>query len=157
MSEEVLLARRFRRKVLNAWYGMIRRCTDRRCKDFKLYGGRGITVARSLMTFEGFLAEVGMPPTLKHSLDRIDFAESYRPGNLRWADWRTQNTNKRDTVRYHFNGKSQTLSAWAEELGIKYHTLNARIKINGWPLEEALSVGVVPFGLTRECLLKRTG
>jgi len=41
---------------------------------------------------------------------------------------------------YRFNGKSQTLREWADELGnIKLGTLYRRINTHGWSVERALS------------------
>lgn len=38
-----------------------------------------------------------------------------------------------------YNGKSQTLNKWAEELGFAPQTLFARLYISNWPVEKALS------------------
>nr|BAR34291.1 unnamed protein product [uncultured Mediterranean phage uvMED] len=46
-------------------------------------------------SFEQFYAEVGDPPTPKHTLDRINNLGHYEPGNVRWADWGQQASNKR--------------------------------------------------------------
>ena len=37
---------------------------------------------------------------------------------------------------------TKTLAEWAEYLGIKWSTLNARIKRDGWSIEKALSTPV---------------
>lgn len=41
-------------------------------------------------------------------------------------------------------GKWQSLPAWAEEYGMDYHTLYARIYKLKWPLQKALTTPVRP-------------
>ena len=48
--------------------------------------------------FELFLAEVGDRPSKKYSLDRIDNARGYMPGNLRWATSAEQRANQDDCI-----------------------------------------------------------
>lgn len=40
-----------------------------------------------------------------------------------------------------YMGKTQTLAAWSEELGIKYATLYRRIVTKGWEIEDAFTRG----------------
>ncbi len=82
--------------------GMIQRCSDRKSKNWKDYGGRGIRVCDRWLHGENgksgfacFLADVGLRPTPKHSIDRIDNQGNYEAGNVRWATRRQQNNNKR--------------------------------------------------------------
>lgn len=68
------------------------RCTNQRRKEFHNYGGRGIKFL--FLNFAQFFSELGnRPPGL--TLDRIDNNDHYRPGNVRWADRKTQNNNTR--------------------------------------------------------------
>jgi len=45
-----------------AWKHMRQRCQNPRVKDFKNYGGRGITVCERWHSFENFLADIGDKP-----------------------------------------------------------------------------------------------
>lgn len=46
---------------------------------------------------------------------------------------------KRGTGVIEFNGRSQTLSQWAKEIGVTYKVLHNRIYTRGWSIERALT------------------
>ena len=78
-----------------AWYDMNRRCYNPNHRDYRNYGGRGIEVCDEwLNSPEIFINYMGKRPD-GYSLDRIDNNDNYKPGNVRWADYSTQNLNKR--------------------------------------------------------------
>jgi hypothetical protein len=116
---------------------MRRRCQDPNNPAYPRYGGRGISVAPDFQTFEGFAAYMGQCPE-GLSLERKDNEGHYEPGNVYWADSKTQGRNKRNNRLIGFHGRRQPLSAWAEELGIAALSLMGRIE-TGWPLAEALT------------------
>lgn len=69
------------------------RCTNRKCWQWKNYGGRGIEFRFS--NFEQFIADVGPRPSAAHSLDREKNSEHYAPGNVRWSTLSSQQKNRR--------------------------------------------------------------
>lgn len=80
----------------NAWRNMIRRCHEEGATHYEYYGGRGIKVCeRWRESYASFLAHVGRRPSPQHSLDRINNAKGYRPGNVRWATKTEQANNRR--------------------------------------------------------------
>jgi hypothetical protein len=109
-----------------SWAGMIQRCTYPKHRKFALYGGRGITVCDRWRTFENFLADMGERPKGK-SLDRIDSDKGYTPDNCRWATKSEQMRNTRRALM--FEGKP--LAQWADESGVPYQTLKARLRDQG--------------------------
>jgi len=79
-----------------AWRNMISRCENEDGKDYKNYGGRGITVCDEWKNeFLSFLIHVGLKPYEEATLDRINNNKGYEPGNVRWASRLVQNNNKR--------------------------------------------------------------
>lgn len=128
-----------RTRAFDAWTGIRKRCTNPNCKDWENYGGRGITMSPEWSTFEAFLADMGEPPP-GHSIEREDANGSYCKDNCTWATRKAQNNNTRRNRLLTHAGKTQTLQAWAEELGLSHSSILGRLK-RGWPLERALSEG----------------
>lgn len=103
----------------NSYMSMIGRCCRESDSNYYNYGGRGIKVCERWMeSFENFLADMGKRPD-GLTLDRYpDVNGDYEPGNCRWATDEEQANNKRTSVLLTANGKTQTLSQWAREVGI---------------------------------------
>ena len=81
------------------WHSVYVRCNSAadRCKRHPNYHGRGIEfrfASPAAMT-AWILANLG-PPKKGQSIDRIDNDGHYEAGNLRWANRKTQNSNKRE-------------------------------------------------------------
>jgi hypothetical protein len=74
------------------WTNMHKRCTDARLA--KWYGG--VNVCDRWAEYKNFLEDVGRKPTPKHSLDRVDSAKDYAPGNVRWASRAVQSRNTKN-------------------------------------------------------------
>ena len=71
-----------------------------RCRRDPRYVRDGVTVCarwdnRLGGSFQNFLADMGELPDKSLTIDRINPFGNYEPSNCRWADWTTQNTNKR--------------------------------------------------------------
>jgi hypothetical protein len=85
--------------LYKAWLGMRNRCTNPRNSSYARYGARGVFVCdRWNADFWHFIADMGERPP-GTTLDRIDPAGSYSPGNCRWADAKTQRMNITDAGR----------------------------------------------------------
>lgn len=102
-----------------AWCSMKKRCTDQKSKDFKYYGGRGITVSPLWQSdFQAFFDHAGpCPPGME--LDRINVNGNYEPGNVRWVTHLVQCANLRRNIRITYNGETRVLSEWARYYHVK--------------------------------------
>lgn len=125
-------------KFYRRWRAMVRRCTCPKDNAFADYGGRGIRVCIRWLKFENFLEDMwpSFKPGLK--LDRINNDGHYTPSNVRWATQKEENRNTRITTHLTFNGETKALGDWAEQYGIKTHTLHYRLR-QGLSVEEALT------------------
>ena len=81
------------------WSHMLHRCMNQNDKNWKDYGGRGISVCERWQGehgFENFLSDVGARPSPQHSIDRWPNNDgNYEPGNVRWATKKEQSNNCR--------------------------------------------------------------
>lgn len=125
----------------HTWSGMLARCKNKNNKSYPRYGGAGITVCESWLSFENFLADMGEKPSGK-SLDRIDTSLGYTADNCRWATAKQQARNKNNNRLIAFQGETRSLIEWADHLGMKQSTLSYRINTAGWPIEKALATPV---------------
>lgn len=121
-----------------SWQAMRTRCLNENSSQYHRYGGRGISICKEWDDFTVFFRDMGERPT-GTTLDRIDSNKGYSPDNCRWSTMKIQENNKRNNVLLTFNGKTQTVAQWADETGIGYQTIRARINM-GWSIEEALTL-----------------
>lgn len=143
-------------KVYRAWRSMIGRCYNKNVKRYESYGARGISVCdRWRCSFENFLADMGEPPTNKHSLDRMDTDGNYEPSNCRWSDVYTQANNKRRNVFIDVSGVRMTVSQAERVLGFRSGTIKSRLYA-GWPVERAIREPVMYTSIKIETTKKNT-
>ena len=128
--------------LIHVWRQMRGRCNNPNYKCYAHYGGRGIKVCERWASFWNFVADVGERPTPKHKLDRIDNERGYEPGNVRWVTQKEQLRNQRRNRMLTFQGRTQCLAAWAEELGMGRTVLQKRVVEFGWSVERALTTPV---------------
>jgi len=112
-------------RTYSIWASMLQRCSNMNCHKWSRYGGRGIKVCDRWHKFVNFLADMGEKPE-GLSIDRIDNDGNYEPGNCRWATPKQQMNNSSKNTMITFDGKTQCLSAWAREIGIKKNNLSYR-------------------------------
>jgi hypothetical protein len=125
------------------WSAMRERCDNPKESKYPDYGGRGITVCqRWRESFTAFLEDMGLKPSPRHTIDRIDNDGHYEPSNCRWATPKQQARNQRKNVRISFRDKTLCLSEWAEVTGLNYTTLYRRIVVRGQSPAEALTTPV---------------
>ena len=85
-----------RSKEYDAWNNAKTRVNSDGPPYYSNYKARGIKMCREWWdSFEAFLRDMGLRPGLGYSLDRIDNAGPYAPGNCRWATASQQRRNQR--------------------------------------------------------------
>lgn len=126
-------------KAYYTWQAMKRRCQKSYDPRYSYYGGRGIGVCdRWSDSYEAFLEDMGLPPNMECQIDRTDNDGNYEPGNCRWVSRSENARNKRNNRLITSRGKTQTLTEWASETGLKRETIARRLNSGSSP-EEALS------------------
>lgn len=128
----------------NSHQSMKSRCYNPKNIGYHLYGGRGITVCDRWLTgsgdktgFECFLEDMGVKPTPKHSIDRIDVNGNYDPNNCRWATTEQQVCNTRRNRWVTFQGRKMTITQAIRESGVRKDLVYQRLK-RGKSMEHAL-------------------
>ena len=118
---------------------MKERCDNPKVRNFKNYGGRGISVCEEWKSFERF-AEWALSNGYNDNLtiERIDNSKGYSPKNCRWITSFEQASNKRSNHLYTINGRTDTITNWARFYGIKPTTVFCRL-YKGWSEYDALT------------------
>ena len=128
-----------RTRLYKAWTNMRNRCNWEKDREYQHYGGRGITVCDEWQnSFEPFMKWAlshGYNDTL--TIDRINVDGNYEPDNCRWITRKEQNNNMTSNVRLTYKGVTHNLTEWSQITGIKYQTLQGRIR-RGWKVEDVL-------------------
>jgi hypothetical protein len=110
------------------WAGMKRRCSKNSSgKSRRLYFEKGIRVCDRWQKFENFLLDMGERPE-GMTIERIDGNKNYELSNCKWATPKEQCNNTTANHIVEYNGKRQTISQWADQLGLKPNTLTYRLK-----------------------------
>lgn len=124
-----------------AWHSMKARCYNANDHNYPRYGKRGITVCDEWKnSFENF-RDWAMLNGYKNglSLDRIDNDGNYCPNNCRWTTTKVQNNNRGVSINITYNGKTQNLSEWCNELNLPYMRIYQRIIKYGFSFEDAIT------------------
>jgi hypothetical protein len=100
---------KIRPRSYTIWDNMLRRGNPKtvqanRAGIYKKLNSRFKLVCEEWYNYEIFLADMGEPPTAKHSLDRIDNNKGYSRDNCRWATHTEQMRNTSRNVWYKING-----------------------------------------------------
>jgi hypothetical protein len=86
------------KRLLNIYFKMRSRCYNKKCKDYYLYGEKGIKICDEWLVHVDVFCEWSLSNGYKDnlSIDRIDSSGNYEPNNCRWADEKMQarNTNR---------------------------------------------------------------
>ena len=82
-------------RLYQTWNGMMQRCNNPKRKDYKDYGGRGISVCDRWLDINNFINDMYPSYTEGLTLDRINNDGNYEPNNCRWVDRFVQAQNSK--------------------------------------------------------------
>ena len=86
-----------RTPTYRSWSAARRRCFCKTAKDYPRYGGAGVTMCLQWATsYLSFLKALGERPA-GTTLERINGAKGYEPGNCKWATPAEQAANRKST------------------------------------------------------------
>lgn len=123
----------------NTWAAIKDRCYNKKSKDYKNYGKRGINVcpewANDYMAFHNWAKKMHKPGL---SLDRINNNLGYSPQNCRYSTSSQQVNNRRNTVYLFINGETKSLKEWSCIYNIKNTLVYKRIN-SGWDIMDSLT------------------
>lgn len=136
----------------SSWCGMRTRCDNANIKEYKNYGGRGITYDPRWNSFANFLADMGECPT-NMSIDRIDNNGNYSKDNCRWATRTTQAGNTRRNINVEDEyGDTMCLAEYCKIHDLPYQTIGDQLR-RGWSWERAIDLNDpkgLPYMLARQ-------
>jgi hypothetical protein len=124
--------------VYAVWNTMLQRCHNPESRQWPDYGGRGVIADPSWWDFRVFLTDMGTPPFIGASLERVDNNLGYSKTNCVWADSVSQANNTRKNVYVTYNNETLTVAQWARKLGLRPGTIRHRLKA-GWDTNQALN------------------
>lgn len=129
-----------RTREYKIYQGMIFRCINPKARGYEHYGGRGISVApRWMQSFENFIADMGMAPTSRHSIDRFpDPNGNYEPKNCRWATSKQQARNRNTSAFIEVEGQQVNVADAADNAGLSYELVRTRLRM-GWTVSKTLN------------------
>jgi hypothetical protein len=127
-------------RVYGIYRQMHQRCENPNAEGYENYGGRGIAVCEEWNNFPQFFEDMGEPPSVKYTLDRIDVNAGYSKENCKWSTYKEQHRNRRDNSNITAFGKTQCVTAWAEEYEMPVSTLRNRLNRANMAPEDALTV-----------------
>ena len=113
------------------WRGMKQRCLNPNAPSYKNYGARGISFDKKWNDFWKYVEDVGVRPSLKHTLDRIDVNKNYTKDNVRWVLWEYQTRNRRDTLHITYCDITMTGAEWSRLMECSAKAMVARWKKYG--------------------------
>lgn len=131
-------------RLYTIWTGMKQRVYNDKTGH---YGSRGIKVCEEWNDFINFYNDMGstyeehcaIHGEKNTSLDRINVDGDYCKENCRWATYEVQENNKRNNIKISIEGNEFTLRELSNMSGIKYSTLESRVRDYKYPADKLLN------------------
>lgn len=129
----------------HSWASMKKRMTNKNCKDYKHYGGRGLKMQEDWNEYVNFLRDMGPKPE-GLELERVDNEIGYFKKNCVWATHREEMANTRRNVYFIIDGIRKHQSEWCRVFKMSVATFVRRIKAK-WDVKKALTTPAAMTGI----------
>lgn len=127
--------------LYHIWGGMIQRCENDKHPAYHNYGGRGISVClewrNDFRSFHDWAVNNGWDKDLE--IDRRNNNLGYCPENCRIVTTRENCNNTRRNIMVLCDDEELTLTKACEKIGIDYHLVRQRMRVQGWSFEESVN------------------
>jgi hypothetical protein len=110
---------------------MLDRCNNQGSEYYHRYGGRGIKVCDSWLSWDKFKEDMLDTYSPGLSIERKDVNLGYSKENCIWIEKEKQGLNKEDTIRITVNGELVSLTEHSRELGFAPSTIRKRYHLVG--------------------------
>lgn len=149
------------------YYGIIKRCENKKCKAYPRYGGIGVKMCdewrNDFVKFYDWALENGWKVGMEIDKDIKAMAIGIEPiaYSPEMCSVVTQKENMNATILnkiIEYDGRKQTMKQWSDEYGINYKALWSRLN-RGWDFETALfrqNVTTKESGFERRKILLNT-
>lgn len=128
--------------LANRFYAIRSRCQNPKTRTYPHYGGRGVECRfASAEEFVEYIAEE-LGVDLNREIDRIDNDGHYEPGNLRYATRSEQNSNRRDSHRIEYRGRTYSATEFWRRFAPAYADSSTVIR--------KARAGYTPEGIIRD-------
>jgi hypothetical protein len=122
------------------WRSMLSRCYNPKDRQYRDYGGRGITVCEEWRyNYKRFYADMAPRPS-GLSIDRKDNNGNYSKENCKWSTRKEQQRNQRVTIKVIIEGNEYIAADLADLAGIKTDSIVDRVR-RGLPYAEVVKQG----------------
>lgn len=124
-------------RIYMTWKNIKKRCINPNCKDYKNYGGRGITVCYEWLEFENFkndmyesyLENIKQYGEKNTTIERKCNDKGYSKENCKWATRSEQNSNQRDNINQKYFKATRVHDNY-EELSNNQHDFSRKYSLD---------------------------
>lgn len=118
------------KRLYYIWRGILSRCFNKNNREYKNYGGRGISISKhwknSFVNFYNWSIKNGYKKDL--TIERKDVNGNYTPENCCWIMLKEQSFNKRNTIMIEIKGDTKCLQQWCDIFNVKRYMIYSLMK-----------------------------